>query len=72
MFSSGDNKNGIGSKWVQWPLPRGRESDSLWTHSVGLNTVSKAKMHSVTVKAWNGKEQVRYTRCKVDKWNQRL
>ncbi|CAB3991342.1 Hypothetical predicted protein [Paramuricea clavata] len=60
MFSSGDNQNGIGSKWVQWPLPRGRENDSLWTHSVGLNTVSKAKMYRVIVKAWNGKKQVCY------------
>jgi hypothetical protein len=58
MFSSGNNQNGIGSKWVQWPLPQGRESDSLWTHSVGRTTVSKARMHPVTVKAWNGKEQV--------------
>jgi hypothetical protein len=58
MFSSGDNQNGIGSKWVEWPLPQGRESDSLWTHNVGLNTVSKAKMYPVTVKAWNGKKQV--------------
>ncbi|CAB3991343.1 Hypothetical predicted protein [Paramuricea clavata] len=60
MFSSGDNKNGIGSKWVQWSLPYGRESDSLWTHSVGRTTASKARMHPVTVKAWNGKEQVCY------------
>ncbi|CAB4007783.1 Hypothetical predicted protein, partial [Paramuricea clavata] len=60
MFSSGDNQNGIGSKWVQWPLPQGRKSDSLWTHSVGRTTVSKARMYPVTVKAWNGKEQVCY------------
>jgi hypothetical protein len=26
-----------------------------------LNTVSKAKMYPVTVKAWNGKKQVWYT-----------
>ena len=58
MFSSGDNQNGIGLKWVQWSLPEGREGDSLWTHSVGFNTVSKAKMYPVTVKVWNGKEQV--------------
>jgi hypothetical protein len=68
MFSSGNNKNGIGSKWVQWPLPHGRESDSLWTHSVGRTTVSKASMYPVTVKAWNGKGQVWYTRCNVDKF----
>ena len=61
MFSSGDSKTGIGSKWVQWPLPFGRESNSLWTHSVGFSTVSKAKMFSVTVQAWNGKQQVCYT-----------
>ena len=58
MFSSGDNKNSIGSKWVEWSLPQGRESDSLWTHSVGRNTVSQAKMHPVTVEAWNGQKQV--------------
>ena len=58
MLSSGDSQNGIGSKWVKWPLPQGRESSSLWTHSLGLGTVSKAKMNRVTVTAWNGQQQV--------------
>ena len=58
MFSSGDNQRSIGSKWVQWSLPEGRESDSLWTHSIGHRTVKKAKMHRVTVKAWNGNTKV--------------
>ncbi|XP_028392656.1 uncharacterized protein LOC114517196 [Dendronephthya gigantea] len=60
MFSSGDNQTTIGSKWVQWSLPEGRESDSLWTHSVGYETVKKAKMYHVTVNAWNGNTKVCY------------
>ena len=60
MFASGDNQIGIGSKWVQWSLPAEREADSFWTYAVGFNTVYNAKMHPVTVKFYDGKEQVWY------------
>ena len=58
MFASGDNQIGIGSKWVQWSLPEDREVDSFWTYAVGFRAVSNAKMRPVTMKFYDGKEQV--------------
>ncbi|KAL9989405.1 hypothetical protein ACROYT_G003952 [Oculina patagonica] len=54
MLSSGDNAGGIGSKWVQWQLPSGREYNTWWNHGVGQSTVQAAGTSQVTVKAWNG------------------
>lgn len=59
MLSSADNSGGIGSKWVQWELPTGREYSTWWNHGVGQANVQAAGTSQVTVKAWNGKTKVR-------------
>ena len=59
MFSSGDNPGGIGSKWVQWELPSGREYSTWWNHGVTQAKVQSADTSQVTVKAWNGNTKVR-------------
>ena len=59
MLSSGDNSGGIGSKWVQWELPSGREYNTWWNHGVGQSKVQAAGTSQVTVKAWNGNTKVR-------------
>ena len=59
MLSSGDNSGGIGSKWVRWKLPSGREYSTWWNHGVGQSKVQAAGASEVTVKAWNGKTKVR-------------
>ena len=59
MLSSGDNSKGIGSKWVKWELPSGREYNTWWNHGVGQSTVQAAGTSQVTVKAWNGYTKVR-------------
>ena len=58
-LSSGDNADGIGSKWVQWALPPSREVKSWWNHGVGPSAVQSSETTQVTVKAWNGNSKVR-------------
>ena len=59
MLSSGDNAEGIGSKWVQWGLPPGREVKSWWNHGMGQSAVQSSGTTQVAVKAWNGNSKVR-------------
>ena len=58
MLSSADNSEGIGSKWVLWELPSGREVNTWWNHGVGQSKVQAAGTSQVTVKAWNGGTKV--------------
>ena len=58
MLSSADNSEGIGSKWVLWELPSGREINTWWKHGVGQTRVQAAGTSKVTVKAWNGATKV--------------
>lgn len=58
MIASGDNVNGIGTKWVRWTLPVERRADTLWTHSVSRTIVSRAKMEQVSVISNTGDGQV--------------
>ena len=58
MLSSADNSDGIGSKWVLWELPSGREISTWWKHAVGQTRVQAAGTSKVTVKAWNGATKV--------------
>ena len=39
LLSSGERMDGLGSKWVMWRLPGGREKDSFWRYSVGPSVV---------------------------------
>ena len=59
MLSGGDNPGGIGSKWVQWELPSGREYSTWWNHGVGQAKVQAAGTSQVTIKTWNGNSKVR-------------
>lgn len=59
MLSSGDNAEGIGSKWVQWDLPPSREVKTWWNHGMGPSAVQSSGTTPVTVKAWNGNSKVR-------------
>lgn len=59
MLSCGDSVGGIGSKWIQWELPSGREYSTWWNHGVGRAKVEAAGTVQVTVKAWNGNSKVR-------------
>ena len=59
LLSSGDNMNGLGSKWVMWRLPGDREKASFWNHSVGSSSVKAAVQTPVMVYAWNGQKKVR-------------
>ena len=59
MLSCGDNPGGIGSKWVQWELPSGREYSTWWNHGIGQAKVQAAGTSQVTVKTWNGNSKVR-------------
>ena len=58
LLSSGERMDGLGSKWVMWRLPGGREKDSFWRHSVGVTTVKAAVQTPVMVFAWNGNKKV--------------
>jgi len=60
MLSCGDSVGGIGSKWIQWELPSGREYSTWWNHSVGRAKVEAAGTVQVTVKAWNGNSKICY------------
>ena len=59
LLSSGDEMNGLGSKWVMWQLPGDREKASFWNHSVGSSSVKAAEQTPVMVYAWNGQKKVR-------------
>ena len=59
LLSSGDKRNGLGSKWVMWRLPSDREKASFWDHSVGSSSVKAAVQTPVMVYAWNGQKKVR-------------
>ena len=58
LLSSSERMDGLGSKWVMWRLPGGREKDSFWRHSVGVTTVKAAVQTPVMVFAWNGNKKV--------------
>lgn len=58
MIASGDNLNGIGTKWMRWRLPAERDADTLWTHSVSRTNVSRAKTEQVSVISNKGNEKV--------------
>lgn len=59
MFSSSGNPSGVGSRWVRWEMPPGREYGTWWSHAVGQAKVKAAGTSRVTVKAWNGQTKVR-------------
>ena len=58
LLSSGERMDGLGSKWVMWSLPGGREKDSFWRYSVGPSSVKAAVQKPVKVYAWNGNKKV--------------
>ncbi|XP_066272316.1 uncharacterized protein [Branchiostoma lanceolatum] len=60
MLSSGENDHGIGSHWILWDLPKGRDLGTFWRHSVGMTVVKQAPMLAVTVNAWDGQTKVCY------------
>ena len=58
MFSSGENPQGIGRRWVRWQLPEHRDYSTWWNHRVGYSRVEKANQTQVTVTAWDGSTKV--------------
>ena len=58
LLSSGERMDGLGSKWVMWSLPGGREKDSFWRYSVGPSSVKAAVQKPVKVYASNGNKKV--------------